>query len=512
MGVLKKYLPKKRSKRVLIYAVSTLFVALAVDMGLTAYWRRISISKEVTYITSPLFPQGTPDYLTWLNERASRGVTPENNAAVPLLKATGLAEGSSALGARMLLALGIPDTAVAQRVRYYNSWARQESEKGGVPKPADQQAEMAQEKQWEEEEVEMVRMPWKAADHPQWAQWLAVHRESLALAHEAARRERYYVPAVTISEQTSPGLAMAALLPTIGPTRVVGRMLAAEAMMHADDEDKSVFINNMIDAMKIGLYLRRDPYLVSQMVGMGVMEFASRGICGALATGALRGDDARKMLAALDRLPPVPEIDLTAERLMMLDAWCGQAAYGLSRSPLLAREFRVKKAKLGLLVSLVVPVRFESQMILINQDFDQMDRDFRILSYRARLEAIRKTQKDHLRHLDKAVYTYSLMREVLADAGWEAQACVAFQVEKTQYDLTRLALALAVYKEERGEYPASLVAQARGALSVIPQDGFAERPFVYKRTEIGYLLYGVGQDLADDGGDEKKDMVVRMPH
>ena len=49
----------------------------------------ITISKETTYITGPLRPDGYVDYLAAINQRASQGVTPENNAAVPFFKAMG---------------------------------------------------------------------------------------------------------------------------------------------------------------------------------------------------------------------------------------------------------------------------------------------------------------------------------------------------------------------------------------------------------------------------------------
>jgi hypothetical protein len=50
---------------------------------------KVTISKETTYITEPLRPDGYPDYLAALDQRRSEGVTPENNAAVPLMRALG---------------------------------------------------------------------------------------------------------------------------------------------------------------------------------------------------------------------------------------------------------------------------------------------------------------------------------------------------------------------------------------------------------------------------------------
>lgn len=80
------------SKRLLLVA---LVVALPTLFFLWRfYWLRWSvdrliISKETTYITEPLDAAGYPDYYAALNERMSRGVTPGNNAAVPLLQAFG---------------------------------------------------------------------------------------------------------------------------------------------------------------------------------------------------------------------------------------------------------------------------------------------------------------------------------------------------------------------------------------------------------------------------------------
>src|SRR5215467_16284740 len=50
---------------------------------------KITISKETTYLTEPLRPDGYPDYVAALNQRMSEGVTPDNNAAVLLMKAFG---------------------------------------------------------------------------------------------------------------------------------------------------------------------------------------------------------------------------------------------------------------------------------------------------------------------------------------------------------------------------------------------------------------------------------------
>src|SRR5689334_7184753 len=47
----------------------------------------ITISKQTTYITAPLRPDGLPDYEQYVRQKQRDGVTLENNAAVLLVQA-----------------------------------------------------------------------------------------------------------------------------------------------------------------------------------------------------------------------------------------------------------------------------------------------------------------------------------------------------------------------------------------------------------------------------------------
>ena len=49
----------------------------------------IIISRETTYITEPLAEDGLPDYEAYVWNKYGKGVTPENNAAVPIWRAVG---------------------------------------------------------------------------------------------------------------------------------------------------------------------------------------------------------------------------------------------------------------------------------------------------------------------------------------------------------------------------------------------------------------------------------------
>ncbi|MDH5764320.1 MAG: hypothetical protein OEZ51_15245, partial [Nitrospinota bacterium] len=71
---------------------------------------------------------------------------------------------------------------------------------------------------------------------------------------------------------------------------------------------------------------------------------------------------------------------------------------------------------------------------------------------------------------------------------------------QTQFLLGRLGLASAAYHSDHGKYPATLDVLAPKYITEIPIDPFSGEPLKMKTMDNGLILYGVGQDLKDDGG------------
>lgn len=64
-----------------------------------------------------------------------------------------------------------------------------------------------------------------------------------------------------------------------------------------------------------------------------------------------------------------------------------------------------------------------------------------------------------------------------------------------------VALALSVYRREKGEYPATLQEAQLVWDRPLPQDLYRKQPFIYRRTGQTFLLYSVGPDGGDDQGE-----------
>jgi hypothetical protein len=74
----------------------------------------------------------------------------------------------------------------------------------------------------------------------------------------------------------------------------------------------------------------------------------------------------------------------------------------------------------------------------------------------------------------------------------------------TNLELIRVAAALAIFRAEHGMYPAKLNELLPGMLKRLPVDHYDAKPFVYRRTDDGYLLYSVGDNGVDDLGSYKE--------
>jgi hypothetical protein len=151
---------------------------------------KITISKETTYITEPLRPDGYPDYVAALNQRASDGVTPENNAAVLLQRAFGPSEIPEEVRANFFKQLGIsslPATGdyFVSRSEMIKRWrARHPATTMDDGEDLDEQFDRA------------TKAPWKANNYPIVAEWLKTNANPLRLIVAASGRSKQFFPLI----------------------------------------------------------------------------------------------------------------------------------------------------------------------------------------------------------------------------------------------------------------------------------------------------------------------------
>jgi len=69
-------------------------------------------------------------------------------------------------------------------------------------------------------------------------------------------------------------------------------------------------------------------------------------------------------------------------------------------------------------------------------------------------------------------------------------------------DQGAIAAAIERYRLDQGAPPDQLETLVPGYLDTVPPDPYDEQPLRYRREGEGYVVYSIGDNLADEGGTE----------
>ena len=184
--------------------------------------RKVTVSRETTYLLGPLRPDGYVDYVAALNAASSQGVTPENNAAVLLWQALGPSKIPPQQRAEYFKLLGIPP--LTQSGLYLTPVSKFRLK----PPPANLPygAEDPNDPDVQQEKAE--QRAWTAGEFPCVANWLKANQSPLRLALEASRRPLCFSPLV--GDNTN-GL-VAAMFDLQSESRRLAYLLATDAALN----------------------------------------------------------------------------------------------------------------------------------------------------------------------------------------------------------------------------------------------------------------------------------------
>lgn len=98
----------------------------------------------------------------------------------------------------------------------------------------------------------------------------------------------------------------------------------------------------------------------------------------------------------------------------------------------------------------------------------------------------------------------NLLLEVLCPAVWKINQ-INYR-NKIDVQATLAIIAILRYKLDKGDYPDSLDKLTEsGYLKQVPIDPYSDKPLVYKKIDGDFILYGVGLNFTDDGGEVYRD-------
>jgi hypothetical protein len=499
----------------------------------------VTISKETTYITEPLRKDGWPDYVAALNQQASKGVTPENNAAVLFWKAMGPAAIGSNCREKYFQMLGIPplpekgDYFVASDAHIDAQIARRESQKhptGDVPD------EKLRGRLWQQFDSTMKR-PWSRQEFPVWNEWLTANEKPLTILVEASRRPRRHDPVIG---------EMVIAIPLPGPqaSRDVARALVARSMLRAHEGNADEAWQDLLACHRLARLVGQGPTLVEALVAVTINGMACAGDQALLEHGKLTPAQIAVMREDLAKLPPMPKmadkLDVT-ERFEFLDAVGAMARQGPEslNDPTTGYGYRNRSKAESLLEAFSMrAVDWDIILRMGNSWYDRLVEASRKPTHAERKKALRKINAD----LEELAKSARGLKSLLFFLLWNRREAVSERMGQIvvalflpalsgaveaedrstmQIELTDLAFALAAYRADHGSYPTELADLTPKYVATVPKDIFNnDTDLHYKREGGGYLLYSVGSNGKDDGGkgyDDRKngedwdDLVVHMP-
>ncbi len=472
-----------------------------------------TVSKATTWITSPVSPDGYVDYAAALNQRLGAGVAPHDNAAVPLFQLLGPDDVAEASRDEFFRRLGIP----TPTERQFQGWVEYFEIKRGR-KFVGPEIEAAQKR-----DLQAHSAPWRPTDLPEYEEWLRNFQEPIDLAALAAARPHWFVPVVAPAGASlwNTDVAFGLGYDAGG----FGGALIRRSMMRLGLGEYRLAYDDVLAALRLATHIVRGPWAVEMIFGAMMMENATEAGLVWLRNSPTNAESLRNLLDDLRELPsPISY----AEHLNLTHR-CDQLAHcaAIARGgPAALQDFlnshisEQNDERAAAVAKLIeYPVDFNAAMRRINHWFDRLVTAVSRPTYPDRKNAVRPLKNSaesalerfsHPRKLLEAIAGHAspgiAMGELVGDtlgSVWVWVDMLSTEVlALQQFDHLRLAVALAIYKAEHGEYPEQLASLVPQILPDLPRDRFAAGQSLprYRRQGPGYILYSVGENGRDNGG------------
>jgi len=250
-------------------------------------------------------------------------------------------------------------------------------------------------------------------------------------------------------------------------------------------------------------------------VAMAIDGLAHDGTLALLDKGKLTPEQARTIerdLATLANFSAMAESLNSSERLAFIDA---VIQFDTVDDPSMRNDLGVS-SEVGLLNT--VSVDWNIVLRTGNEFFDRYAEAARMADRNRRVQTYKQIQND-LQQLQQITREPATLAAGVISRRRRAEIVSAVMLNlflpaleaatnaqdraNTRLELLRLAAALAVYRAEHGEYPEKLDALMPNAVEMLSVDLYNSKPYIYKRTDDGYLLYTAGENGVDDGGSHK---------
>jgi hypothetical protein len=465
---------------------------------------RITVSPETTVLTKPLRDDGYIDYIAALNQIASKGVTPENNAAVLFVEALGPVCLGDMDPERFHQLLGIEP--LPDQGEYFvplNQYAATRSGEEAFKEQIEKAFDKAEER------------PWNEREFPEIAAWLRLNQQSLDLFCRGCQRPRYFAPMLGGADEGDAAILLDARLATLHPVRSSARSLTARAMLRLREGNLEAAWADLLACHRLARLVGQDPTLIGMLVSVAIERIACRGDAHLIASQALTAHQARSAVADLRALAPLPGLRRRinqAERFTVLDEMAAVASERVDLDQVLGGSGGPAFDTLANVGNTLVD--WDLALQHASAWYDRADTALERPTYAERAAAFEQVEND-LRDVGRELFSPRSQFGALVAGQFSRRVADLFVclslgatsachvAEHHGIAIARLNLlgyALAAHHAEHGEYPKQPSQLVPHYLAELPMDPFTDASFSYRSENKEFLLYSFGANMKDDGG------------
>jgi hypothetical protein len=310
-------------------------------------------------------------------------------------------------------------------------------------------------------------------------------------------------------------IVLSVLLPELSPLKKIARITVWQAKLKAYDGHTEEAFDDLLACYRAGRHLKGPRFLVEQLVGIGIQAISMQNVLVILNNQEVDSQLLKNLQVRLEKL--VAEDTYTAnyevERFFVLDfiqrcytdngKGSGHIIPGRIQELMHGTEeaFLPSAFLSSLAMSIAIANRGE-----ISLEFEKFYSTAQEWAYKTPWQ-LHEEKVD----LDMGLVNWSTLKQARYWPVYYLMPAIgavnktAYR-HKTQVDALITTLAIIRFKQSTGDYPENLEGLvAAGYLKKIPSDPFSDKPLVYKKTDGNFILYSVGFNFIDDGGQSGKD-------
>jgi len=342
-------------------------------------------------------------------------------------------------------------------------------------------------------EIEYIS-PWIRQNEAAWQELLAGSAKSYC-----------YLP-YTHNPNNNDKSVMSILMPPLHSLKNLARMAAWRSRIDRDQGRPQQSTETCLAIARAAGHLQGKGTLVEQLVGLAISSLAHAEIMSTLADQKISAPHLQRLQEQMSQIYPggYPLVNMEVERLTFMD--------------IVQRSFTDGGPGGGHLIPgswnhytnldqrMFMPLYTAASMVHARRDatIAKANEIYALQSEVARMTPYQRHVSD-LKTADQIMYeSWHSYRFFLIGVFMPATARISEIAYrgKIYHEATVVILALQRWRLEKDQYPATLgELVTAGFLNELPMDPWSDKPLVYKKTDDDFILYSVGYNFTDDGGE-----------